>query len=161
MARGFRRRTKTTRNEDGLAKPKKKKRKKKERTEAKVRSAVFNGMRSAFAEYSPKYQAVKDRCKVRVPRYNKDGSRHKVDLAFHKCELCGNLVKSDEIQIDHVQPVVPIGTNYRDMSLDELFSRMDCDESNLQALCKECHDKKSKEENEQRKIRKGKTPKRN
>ena len=96
----------------------------------------------------------------------------KVDKATHECELCGVYIytgssekslnqlkeKYPEKRIikgtlykDHIDPVVPIGKTQQEMSYDEIVERLFCDSSNIQCLCKLCHDSKSDQENKQRK----------
>lgn len=67
-----------------------------------------------------------------------------------KCEECGKLEAKSNVQVDHKQPVVPLEVAAEDMSFDELFDRMWCAEENLQIVCKPCHQKKTKEENKER-----------
>jgi 5-methylcytosine-specific restriction endonuclease McrA len=95
----------------------------------------------------------------------------KVDKATFECESCkcfvytGKSIKSHETLIekypkklvkkgtiyhDHIEPVVPIGMKQQEMSYDDLVESMFCDSDNIQILCKECHDDKTKEENERR-----------
>jgi 5-methylcytosine-specific restriction endonuclease McrA len=71
------------------------------------------------------------------------------------------LVPTYLLDIDHVQPIIPISTSFEDMSLDEVVDRTWCPEKELQALCESCHDQKTKVENAERrrikKERKGET----
>lgn len=55
---------------------------------------------------------------------------------------------------DHISPVVPIESSIDAMGLDETADRIWCVESNLQAICKPCHDAKSKKENSERRTHK-------
>ena len=69
----------------------------------------------------------------------------------YECAMCGLLFRNKEINLDHVNPVVPIeGTE----DLNELAVRMLCYEDGWQVLCKSCHKDKSNEENEQRRKHK-------
>lgn len=98
--------------------------------------------------------------------------RTKVDKATNECELCGTYVytgsskKSHEALIekypdrnvimgtlykDHINPVVPIGKTQQEMTYDEIVDSLFCEEDNIQCICKQCHDIKSKSENIQRK----------
>ena len=71
--------------------------------------------------------------------------------ARYKCAACGDSFGSREVQVDHVDPIVPIGTASKDMSWDSIVERTFCSEDNLQVVCASCHKEKSKQENEQRK----------
>lgn len=82
-----------------------------------------------------------------VPRYNKDGSRHKKDSVQRQCEVCQNWVGSTKIAVDHIDPVIPVTghavqTN-GDQDWNEFVSRLWCAYANLQRICDECHDKKT------------------
>lgn len=70
--------------------------------------------------------------------------------ARYRCVECKKDFASKDVQVDHIAPVVPIGTLSKDMSWDEMVARIFCSVSNLQVLCKECHKEKSKEENAER-----------
>ncbi len=74
-----------------------------------------------------------------------------------KCAECGEPEAKSNVQVDHIEPVVPIDSSFDQMSLDELADRMWCKESLLQLLCKPCHKVKTKAENkERRQLKKGK-----
>lgn len=62
-----------------------------------------------------------------------------------KCGLCFNV---KDVQVDHIEPVVPI--NHEITSWDEYINRLFCDIDNLQVLCKPCHLIKSNNENNDR-----------
>lgn len=70
------------------------------------------------------------------------------------CASCGEIFKKKEINLDHVEPVMPIeGTE----DLNILVDRMYAFEEGWQCLCKECHSVKTDKENEQRReIKKAK-----
>lgn len=59
-----------------------------------------------------------------------------------------------KIVIDHIKPVIRI--DGQDSSWDEIINNMFCEEDNLQAICKICHDSKTMAENEERKENKRK-----
>lgn len=60
---------------------------------------------------------------------------------FFECEKCGSVVPG--IKIDHIVPVGSLDTGF--------IQRLFCPSSELQGLCKTCHDNKSRHE---RKINK-------
>jgi len=66
--------------------------------------------------------------------------------AQFKCSDCNKPFGQKGIQVDHIEPVVPIGKTSREMTWDELVDRLYCDIENLQVLCTKCHKKKSAEE---------------
>lgn len=54
------------------------------------------------------------------------------------------------MEVDHVEPVVPVDIAFADMSLDQFVNRVWCEENLLQALCPTCHDVKTAAENKER-----------
>jgi len=130
--------------------------KKSKRTQQRFWNGVVSCIRTNFARYSPKYEDVKNSRKIKEDRYKQDGELHKVKSAWIVCDLCNLKVKENEINIDHIDPVIALDKKSSDYTLDEIFRRIDCDESNLQVICKECHDKKTAEEKEIRKQNRNK-----
>lgn len=63
-----------------------------------------------------------------------------------ECEHCKNPTSYSTSQIDHVDPITPVMISQKVMSFAMLYERTFCPESNLQLLCKECHQEKSKKE---------------
>ena len=60
-------------------------------------------------------------------------------------------------EVDHKDPIIPPGKTLEDMEWTEVVDRVWCDESKLQALCKDCHKLKTRVENaERRKLKKEK-----
>jgi 5-methylcytosine-specific restriction endonuclease McrA len=128
----------------------KKVKKPKERTVSKMRSCIIGGMRQAFSNFSPKYMEVKLRCRVEEKWIKKDGTPAKRPHVWYICDNCENRVKDPEFNIDHMNPVIPVDKVGKDMSLDELWSRLDCPIENLQGLCSKCHDEKTSFERSER-----------
>lgn len=72
------------------------------------------------------------------------------EAQFYKCACCTEEFTLKEIEVDHIEPVIPeTGFN----TWDEFIERLFCPAENLQVLCKTCHKKKSKEENNKRKAK--------
>ncbi len=85
-----------------------------------------------------------------------DPARKKVKT-WCKPDCCNVPEARSYIQIDHVNPVQPLGVHIDEMTKEEILSRIWCDKSNLKPICKKCHHKKSLLENaERRRIRKEK-----
>jgi hypothetical protein len=131
----------------------KKKKRGKTRTQAKFHYGCVQGMKQSFAHFSPKYAEVLQARKRTRPRLNADGTRHKVDSVFWSCESCGREVTGKEggLEVDHRDPVIPIGKHYSEMSMQEIFERLDCPRHNLWAICQECHEVKTAHEKALRK----------
>lgn len=116
--------------------------------------AARQAMRRAFSR-SPVVIAMLKENKRKVPRFNKDGSRHKVDRAEYLCKTCGKWKlssKGSKVAVDHKVPVVDPIKGFVDMNT--YFKRLFCDKSNLQVLCGECHRKKTNEERKLRTVKK-------
>jgi len=73
--------------------------------------------------------------------------KSRIARGMYQCSLCSKIVGQKEIKIDHIEPVVPVTgfTNW-----DDLISRLFCEETGLQAICKDCHKIKTDKENSDR-----------
>lgn len=72
----------------------------------------------------------------------------RVTRGVYECASCKGHFKRNEIDIDHIVPVIPLsGTDDWNVIIERLF----CDSSGLQVLCKPCHKKKTQFENRLRK----------
>lgn len=67
---------------------------------------------------------------------------------MYKCASCTEEYTSKEVEVDHIDPVVPISGF---ISWDNVIERIFCTADKLQVLCTTCHKKKSKIENKHRK----------
>lgn len=67
----------------------------------------------------------------------------------YECAKCKAIVPNKAVSIDHVAPCVDPETGFVDFNT--YISRLFCDASNLQALCKSCHAAKSATECARRK----------
>lgn len=75
-----------------------------------------------------------------------------------KCQSCLQMVPKYLMEVDHIDPVIPIDKTLNDITFDELIARIWCNVKNLMAICKVCHKAKSKVENaERRRIKKEKS----
>lgn len=108
--------------------------------------AARQALRRAFSR-SPAVIEMMHENRRKVPRFNKDGSRHKIDATEHICNVCHQWkrsVKNSKVVIDHIQPVVDPKVGFVD--LNTYFKRLWCDRSSLQKICGECHRKKTNAE---------------
>ena len=64
------------------------------------------------------------------------------------CNLCKNIYPAKEVNVDHVSPVILPETGFT--TWDSFIERLFCDKSNLQVLCKGCHDEKTRMERKER-----------
>jgi len=104
------------------------------------------------------------------PARNEAKRLQKIDKALFKCECCqsycydgksvktfneyvikypGNSVQMIKVQVDHKNSVIPIESGWK-WDWNEFVDNLFCDIDNLQLLCENCHDIKTKKEQEQR-----------
>ena len=112
-------------------------------TEARYNSFIKSGIRSLTRKWKPMFDALKD-----VATEKKVNAKTGRIAQHYKCAHCGGDFPVKDVAIDHIEPIVPL-TGFT--SWDDVISRALCEKSGFQVLCKPCHLKKSKEENEQRK----------
>lgn len=68
-----------------------------------------------------------------------------------ECSKCRNAFIQKEIQVDHIEPVIPVDKKTEDLDWNTVIDRMFCGSDNLQVLCKPCHKEKSTKERVSRK----------
>ena len=86
------------------------------------------------------------------PARNEAKAAARVARGMYKCAHCSKLFGPKEIEMDHVDPVVRIGSE--DQSLDEFALRLFIPSTGYAALCSPCHNTKTQNENILRKIKK-------
>jgi len=75
--------------------------------------------------------------------------------ARYKCCKCKKDFGIREVQVDHIDPVIPLNKTSKDLSWNKIVARIFCAEKNLQVICTVCHKIKTKAENvERRKLKK-------
>lgn len=121
-----------------------------------IKSKIVNKIRSVW-RYSPLRKEVKERCEiddhyyVELPRKIKGLVKViKVKFPYYRCEKCRKI--TEKIEVDHKIPAIDIEKGWQ--GFDSFIERLFCDISNLQGICKRCHDKKTNKENKVRKIKK-------
>ena len=115
-------------------------------------SACRGAWRRIFAR-SPICIEVMNGGKRRVPKYNKDGSRAKVDSVEYSCQSCNTWVKASvggksNIAVDHIIPVIDDESGFKDWNI--FHDRLFCEKKNLQRICKPCHQVKTNAERTKR-----------
>ena len=110
-------------------------------TSARYRSFIISALRSASTRWGPKNECIKN---ARVRR------------GVYKCELCkkegpatlppkeGNKRRRKNIVADHIQPIVDPTVGFVDF--DTWIARCFVEADGYQALCHDCHTKKTNEE---------------
>lgn len=74
------------------------------------------------------------------PPRNEALVRARIERGLYKCSCCRESFKRDNVQIDHIKPVVPF-TGWD--SFDGFISRLFCDVDGFQIICIICHDIKT------------------
>lgn len=134
--------------------------KKKKKPKYNKNSAIRSAIRRAFSR-SPVVQEVLKEARIEEPRYKKDGTLAKRPHVFYPCAICKRKMKSTDVAVDHIDPVIPVNENFT--TWDKFVERLFCDKDNLQILCDytlknqhlydntpSCHYKKTREEDELR-----------
>lgn len=77
--------------------------------------------------------------------------RSKVGPKLYKCEHCEQ--EFDSIQVNHIEPVIDEKEGF--VSWDKFINRLlECSPDNLECLCKNCHERITKQQQEIRKAKK-------
>jgi len=76
--------------------------------------------------------------------------RARVIRGLYECALCKKQIKSSEVELDHVEPIVIPEEGF--VSWDKFIARLFVGIEGWQILCHECHNKKTFEETEKRTI---------
>lgn len=112
-------------------------------TVARYNSFVKGALRSASQRWPPKYSILSTACVG--TRINPASGRW---AKFYHCANCNADYVAKEVEVNHIIPVIPVSGFD---SWDGVIKRMFCEAEHLEVLCKPCHKKLTKEENEQRK----------
>jgi hypothetical protein len=113
-------------------------------------SSIIGSLKRTFSR-SPMVRDFLSKYRREQEWFKKDNTKAKKPKVFYKCFKCQQEFNSNNVQVDHIEPVVPVNIPAKHLSMNTLIDRLFCDESNLQILCKEHHNEKSKLENELRK----------
>jgi len=106
-------------------------------SEARFKSFIKGALRAATRRWGPIHQARKDAW-VRRGVYKCVGYKRR----WHHTRW------RDGVFVDHIHPVIgPEGFTTWDLVIENMFVEID----KLQVLCKDCHDRKTKDERQKRK----------
>lgn len=103
-------------------------------------AAIRGAIRRIFSR-SPIVREVLMAGRREIPKYNKDGSRSKVNAVQYECQTCNTWVSSTLVSVDHVVPVISTDIGFVDWNV--FVERLFCKKENLQRICDPCHDKKT------------------
>jgi 5-methylcytosine-specific restriction endonuclease McrA len=105
-------------------------------------SAFWSFIRSALRQKSRWWKPITE-CKMKARRaYKGPLKRQKFE---YQCNNCKNWFPEKKINVDHI---VGAGSLNCAADLPGFVERLFCEQNNLQVLCTECHDKKTKLEKE-------------
>lgn len=113
-------------------------------TEARYNSFVKSAIRSMSGRWPVKYDAMK-KAQVGIMINEKTGRK----AMHYKCACCGLNFPAKEVQVDHIEPLVPTdGASQNDWNI--IIGRALVEVDGFQVLCKPCHKVKTSEENNER-----------
>lgn len=122
--------------------------------DVKLKNKIISSLRKLSYTHKPRTEAL---------------NKQKVDSATFECENCGvyiykgsseknyisiknkyheKKVIKEKPNLDHITPIIDVKNGWT--TWDSFIERMFCEAGEFQVLCKECHDKKTKQENEER-----------
>jgi 5-methylcytosine-specific restriction endonuclease McrA len=111
---------------------------------AKERNLLKGAVRRVFSRSELRKAAL-----ARNQIQHHDTERPRV-TAWVFCDHCGLVFPKYLADVDHIEPIVPLGSSLEEMTWTELVDRVFCDTVNLQVLCESCHDVKTQAENKER-----------
>ena len=100
-------------------------------------------LRNASQKWPPRYSVLSKACLGQ--RINPKSGRM---AKFYKCNKCLKAFVGKDVQVNHIQPVIPVSGFD---SWDGVVERMFCEEQGLEVLCIPCHKQVTKQENDERK----------
>jgi len=104
-----------------------------------LKDFLIRGLRALSYKWQARSEAKK---KARVSR------------GIYECASCKDNWRNKDICLDHIDPVIDPVEGFKDWN--EYIRRLFCDAEGFQVLCRDCHLKKSRAENEIRKKHRSK-----
>jgi hypothetical protein len=99
------------------------------------RARIKGAIRRVF-RLSPQMKEVLQAARVELPpALKKDGTPGLKKQVRYRCACCGGLFSQKHVQVDHIEPVVPLHMSEDELTYDDIVYRIFCDKSNLQVLC--------------------------
>lgn len=111
-------------------------------------AAFWSMIRSALRQKSRWWKPIAQ-CKQLAKRAYK--GKNKRQRWEYQCNKCKGWFKSDEVNVDHVEPA---GSLNNAQDLPAFVETLFCEVDNLQVLCKSCHDVKTKLEKQLKQFKK-------
>ena len=94
---------------------------------------------------------VKGKCRqfsLKWPPRNEALKRSRKDRGLYQCNMCKDLFKVKQVHVDHINPVIPI--NQQQFNWESFINNLFCDVEGFQILCTNCHDVKTRLEDDMR-----------
>lgn len=113
---------------------------------AKERNLIKGAIRRVFSRSELRRSII---AASQIEHY--DPSRPRVKK-WGRCTACKQPTALYQLEVDHLDPIIPVNRTLEDMSWDEVIARVFCDPINLDTKCKLCHRSKSKVENRERAL---------
>lgn len=121
------------------------------------KTRIKGAIRRVF-RLSPQMKETLQAARVELPpALKKDGTPGKKNQVRYRCAYCKSLFSQANVQVDHIDTVVPFHKKESEMTVDELARGIFCNKKNLQVLCStpmkkngnkpSCHRIKTNEEN--------------
>lgn len=125
-----------------------------------LRSWLIGQLRRIYRRHPAFYETLNEGKIVTTIKSKKGKDLKRV---FHTCKSCQGIFKSSDINVDHIEPVIPTSgfpvINGED-DWNTYIKRLFVDKSGLQKLCITCHASKSLSENSaRRQVKKKKSKK--
>lgn len=82
------------------------------------------------------------RASYRWPARNESLKLARIDRGLYQCAICKGSFKRDQVQLDHIVPVIPLTGTFS--TWDEFINRLFCPVDGYQVICAEnCHSAKT------------------
>jgi 5-methylcytosine-specific restriction endonuclease McrA len=115
------------------------------RISAKERNLLKGAVRRVFSRSNLRRAIIEA---AKIEHYDNIRSRVK---KWGQCAECKQPTAMYQMQVDHIDPIIPLDLTLEDMSWDTVIDRTWCAQTNLQPLCIPCHKEKTKQERKARK----------
>lgn len=99
---------------------------------------IYNALRQAFRSNPVKKQCLREAISP-IEQGPRGG-------AFCICAKCGLAFSMKDVQVDHINPVIPLNKTIQTMTWDRIIDNLFCSIDNLQVLCRPCHEFKCNDE---------------
>jgi hypothetical protein len=114
-----------------------------------IKTWVIWTLRKASYRWPPRNAALRAAAATKAEYAEAPGEKvSKLVRNFYFCNGCELVFSRRGVSIDHRKPVVDPKRGWQ--GFDEFIQRMFCATSGFQVLCKDCHDTKTKRENQAR-----------